>query len=93
MISKEQIKHIASLANIDVDESEIPHLADQLSKIIEYVETINELDLKNIKPTAHAVEVNNVFREDKVIQKDIIEKSLEQAPESDGVYFKVPKVI
>lgn len=93
MITKDTVKNVARLARLKIKEGDIPKIADQLSRIIQYVETINELDLKNVKPTAHAVEVHNVFRDDTVVPSKIIERAIEQAPEHDGRFFKVPKVL
>ena len=93
MIDEKQIRKIANLARLEIKDSDIPKLSEQLTSILNYVETLNELDLKDIKPTAHAVEVSNVFREDVAVENDIAKTVLPQAPESDGVFFKVPRVL
>lgn len=93
MIDQKIVKHVANLARLDIRESDIPRLADQLSRIIQYVETINELDLQGVKPTSHAVGVSNVFRADEVVPTNVRDKVLEQAPESEGGFFRVPKVL
>ncbi|EKD52492.1 MAG: aspartyl/glutamyl-tRNA amidotransferase subunit C [uncultured bacterium] len=93
MISKTDLKKIASLAKIEITENELPALSQQVGQILEYVQTIDELNLVGIVPTSHAVFVNNVFRDDVVINNHISEDVLSQAPESDGEFFKVPRVL
>jgi aspartyl-tRNA(Asn)/glutamyl-tRNA(Gln) amidotransferase subunit C len=55
--------------------------------------TLNEIDTKNIKPTSHVIELNNVFREDVVKPSELADDILANAPEREGLYFKVKKVI
>lgn len=93
MIDEKTVKHVANLARLEIEDKDIPKLSKQLSDIISYIETINELDLEGIKPTAHAVKVQNVFRVDAVVDAGIIQNAIEQAPEHDGRFFKVPKVL
>lgn len=94
MIDKEQIKRIANLARLELNAEEIDKLSVQLSEIMAYAETINQLDLSNVKPMAHAVEVENVFRDnDEPVVSGIIGKAIENAPDHDGIFFRVPKVL
>jgi len=93
MIDQDLIKKAANLARLEIQEADMPKLSKQISDIIQYVETLNELNLEGIKPTAHAVDVDNVFRSDKVVDAGIIEEVLEQAPEHEGRFFRVPKVL
>ncbi|MBU0505885.1 Asp-tRNA(Asn)/Glu-tRNA(Gln) amidotransferase subunit GatC [bacterium] len=93
MINKNEIIRISKLANIKINDTDIPKLSQELNQILEYVEKINELDLKDIKPTSHAVATHNVFREDLVVQNEIINDVLNTAPDTEENFFKVPKVI
>lgn len=93
MITEKELKKVAELAKLDVKEEDIPRITRELSHIMEYVETIRELDLDGIKPTAHVIQVQNVFREDEVQKNSIIQKVMKDAPEGDGEFFKVPKVL
>ena len=94
MIDKEQIKKTAHLARLELSPEEIEKLSVQLSEIMAYAESINQLDLKDVKPTAHAVEVENVFRDgDEAVISGIIGKAIENAPDNDGIFFRVPKVL
>ena len=93
MLTEEDVKKVARLAKLEIKKEDMAKLTNQLAGIMGYIETINELKLDNVKPTAHAVEVNNVFREDVVVTTDVTQKTLEKAPEGDGEFFRVPKVI
>ena len=87
------IKKIARLAKIEIPSQDEDAIKKQLEDILDYIDTLSELNLDNIKPTAHAVEVNNVFREDVLETKPDMQDTIKQAPMSDGTFFKVPKVI
>lgn len=93
MITEDVVKKVASLAKLEIKKEDMAKLTEQLSGIFAFIETINELKLDGIKPTAHAVEVNNVFREDVVRSSGVTQKTLEKAPEGDGEFFRVPKVL
>lgn len=92
-IKKEDVKHIAKLARLKLNDKEIDYFADQLSKIIDYIGQLKEVDTSNIEPTSHVLLIQNVFR------KDIVESSLKQsdvlknAPSKEGEFFKVPRII
>ena len=92
-ITIEDVDKIAKLAKLSFTHEEKQKFTEQLSQIISYVEKLNELDIENIPPTYHVLEVNNVFREDVVRQSMSQEKVLQNAPESKNGYFSVPKVI
>jgi aspartyl-tRNA(Asn)/glutamyl-tRNA(Gln) amidotransferase subunit C len=93
MIDKQEIIRISKLANIKINDTDIPKLSQELSQILKYVEQISELDLTDIKPTTHAVAIQNVFRQDLVVQNEIINDVLNTAPDVEESFFKVPKVI
>ena len=94
MITKEEIKKIASLAKINISNDELDNYSDQISKILEYMSTLNNVDTSKVDEFS-----NQLFNSDQSLREDEIEKSLDRdevlklAPNSDGVYFKVPKVI
>lgn len=94
MITKDQVERIAHLARLTLSPREKDCLPKELSRIVDYFEQISELDLADIQPTAHAVDVENVFRrDDEVVRTSIIEEVLENAPEKDDHFFVVPKVL
>ena len=92
-ITPEQVRHVAKLARLALDDSRLGKLADQLEAILKYVAKISEVDVTGVEPMAHALPIHNVFREDVVEPSLPLEKVLQNAPESDGPFFKVPKVI
>ena len=65
----------------------------QFNQILEYIDKLNELDTKDIEPTYHVLELENVFREDKVVENFDQERVLQNAPKKNNGYFSVPKVI
>jgi aspartyl-tRNA(Asn)/glutamyl-tRNA(Gln) amidotransferase subunit C len=94
MITKEEIKKIASLAKIDISNHELDNYSDQISKILEYMSVLEEVDTSKIDESSSSVLKNNqLLREDKVEESLSRDEVMKLAPESDGVYFKVPKVI
>lgn len=92
-VTKDEVKHIAKLAKLQFNDKEIVKFTDDLNKILEYVDKLNELDTENIEPLLHPIEGSNVFREDKLGRSVKTEDALKNAPESTEEYFKVPKVI
>ena len=94
MITKEEIKKIASLAKINISDDELDEYSVQTSKILEYISTLNEVDTSKIDEFS-----NQLFNNKQSLRDDIAKDSLSRdevvglAPDSDGVYFKVPKVI
>ena len=92
-ISKQEVLHVANLARLNIDESQIDRFADQIGQILEYVETLNELDTTGVVPTSHAIDMANAFRDDE-LSKPLDRKTvLANAPEDDEGSFIVPKVI
>lgn len=92
-LTQEEVLKIANLARLELSASEVEKYSGQLSAILEYIEKLNKLDVKDIEPTAHAMMVPTPFREDNLLQDETREKSLKNAPSREGDFFKVPKVI
>jgi aspartyl-tRNA(Asn)/glutamyl-tRNA(Gln) amidotransferase subunit C len=93
-LAPEQVRKIAELARLELTEEEVQKYATQLSNILAYIEKLNELDVSSIEPTAHAVSVPTPFREDAVTSHgEKKEPALKQAPDRDGDFFRVPKVL
>ena len=92
-IDIEQVRKAAKLARLDLSEDEIGEFTGQLSAILEYVEKMNELDTEGVEPLAHTLPVSNCFREDKVKESLGSEKTVANAPQRDGEFFKVPKIL
>src|SRR5438552_2507754 len=92
-ISIEQVRHVAKLARLALDEDRLARLTTELEHILQYVDKISQLDVRGVEPMAHALPLHNVLREDVVEPPLPIEQVLQNAPETDGPFFKVPKII
>lgn len=93
MISKEEVKHIAGLARIGLDEKEVEKYAQELSSILDWVEQLKEVDVSGVEPTAHITGVDNILREDKIGEFDNREGIKNLFPESKDGYDKVKSVL
>ena len=87
------VEYTQKLAMLEMPEAEKNAFADQIGKILKFVEKLNELDTRDVKPTAHILPLENVVRADEVKSLYRREDFLAIAPEHDGVFFKVPAVI
>ena len=92
-ITPEQVRHVAKLARLALDEPELRRLQGQLESILGYVAKIGAVDVSGVEPMAHAADVKNVLRDDVVQRALPVEQVLQNAPDTDGPFFKVPKVI
>lgn len=92
-IDAEQVRKVAGLARLQLTEGEIKEFTGQLGAILEYVEKMNELATDDVEPLAHCLPIGNVFRDDKVKPSLGAKRVLANAPDRDGPFFKVPKVL
>ena len=92
-IDQAQVRKVARLSRLELTDAEVEEFTDQLSAILDYVEKMNELDTDNVQPLAHCLPVSNVFRQDCVKQSLGTERTLANAPQRDGEFFKVPKIL
>jgi aspartyl-tRNA(Asn)/glutamyl-tRNA(Gln) amidotransferase subunit C len=92
-IDAEQVRKVAKLARLALTEAEIEEFTGQLGAILGYVEKMNELDTAGVEPLAHCLPISNVLRVDEVRPSLGTELTLSNAPDSDGPFFKVPKIL
>lgn len=92
-LTPDEVRKVARLARLSLDEAQIMRVAPQLQAILGYVAKINEIDMTGVEPMAHALPVQNVLRDDVPEPPLTLEQVLQNAPERDGPFFKVPKVI
>ena len=92
-LSRDEVRHIALLARLQLSEQEEAALTEQLGHILQYFEKLNTLDTQNVVPTAHAVEIESAYRDDVVTNAPAAEELRANAPARDGDFFKVPKII
>ena len=90
-ISQEEIKNIALLSRLEIKDLEAAEKA--LSNILTYVEELEELDLTDVEPMVHAVPLQNVYRPDEMKPSLPREAALQNAPEEENGYFRVPRVV
>lgn len=92
-ISREDIKHIAKLSKLIVEENEIDSYAEKLTNIVDMARQINKIDTSNIKSTTHVIENVNVFRKDEVKTSKDREEILKNAPSRESGCISVLKVV
>jgi len=94
-LSKQEIQHIAKLARLELTDAELEKYGGQLSAVLSYIDQLKEVNVKGVEPTAQVTGLENVLREDKVENwnSDEIEEALKDAPEREGRFIKVKRVI
>jgi aspartyl-tRNA(Asn)/glutamyl-tRNA(Gln) amidotransferase subunit C len=91
MLSRDQVLHVARLARLELSEAEIDAFSGELSKVLDYVETIEQLgDLADVPPTSHVIDVENALRADEPRPSLPRETALENAPDAAQGGFRVP---
>jgi aspartyl-tRNA(Asn)/glutamyl-tRNA(Gln) amidotransferase subunit C len=91
--SDADVRHVARLARLAIDEGQLHRYSDQLRSILGYVQRIGEVNVTGVEPMAHPLPVQNVLREDVAGSALPLEQVLRNAPDVDSPFFKVPKVI
>ena len=92
-LKSDDIREVAALARLDLTDDEVRSMVTDLSRILEYVDQLSELDTAGVTPTAHAVELTNVMREDTPGSGLRAEEALANAPDRSGSFFRVPRVL
>ena len=94
-LTKKEVLHVAKLSNLHLTEKEIKKLLPQLSKIVDFISNLNEVDTNDIEPTTQTTGLTNVTREDKVVSENMLTQD-EALSGTDNVYnslFKVPAIL
>ncbi|MFA5356436.1 MAG: Asp-tRNA(Asn)/Glu-tRNA(Gln) amidotransferase subunit GatC [Candidatus Omnitrophota bacterium] len=92
-INEDTVKYVAHLARIDLSPKELEKLSHELKEILEFIDRLTKVDIKDIAPTSHILPVNNVLREDNPAASLPSDRALDNAPKRQGSFFAVPKVI
>jgi len=92
-IDEAQVRKVAKLARLELSDAEVEEFAGQLSAILDYVARMNELNTEGVELLAHCLPISNVFRDDIAKESLGTEKTLANAPQRDGAFFKVPKIL
>lgn len=93
VITKDTVKYVANLARIELNPKELEKLSRQLKDILDFIDKLKKVDIKDINPTSHILPISNVLREDKPQESLPFDKVLKNAPCREGNFFGVPKVI
>jgi aspartyl-tRNA(Asn)/glutamyl-tRNA(Gln) amidotransferase subunit C len=89
-ISRDEVLHVAGLARLDLSEDEIERFREQLNAILEAVGKVAELDLSDVEPTAHPLDLVNAWAEDEPRPSLSVDEALANAPDREGDFFRVP---
>jgi aspartyl-tRNA(Asn)/glutamyl-tRNA(Gln) amidotransferase subunit C len=92
-LDEKLINHIAHLARLEPNPAEKENLRKNLAEILEYIGKLKSLNTDKTEPLVHSLEMNNVLREDKATPSITREEALNNAPEKEAGFFRVPKII
>lgn len=92
-VSEKDVRYVAHLARLQLSEDEVESLTQDMSKILDYMETLEELDTSDVEPLEHVIDMEYRLRDDKAKEPLSHEEALKNAPDADSDYFRVPKVI
>ena len=92
-ISEEQVKKVAQLARLSLDNNQVRHHAEQIDKILDYINQLEKIDTNEVPCTTRAIEVINVLRTDLNNKFEERDQLLNLAPSRENDFFKVPKII
>lgn len=92
-ISADDVRKVAQLARLELPEEKITTYTSQLERILDYVAHLEAVDTEGVPPTTRAVEVVNVTRSDQVEPTPVREELLNQAPQREGDFFRVPRIL
>jgi aspartyl-tRNA(Asn)/glutamyl-tRNA(Gln) amidotransferase subunit C len=92
-ITKKEVLHVAHLARLDIDDADVDRFAGQIGTILDYVDTLKQVDTAGVPATSHAITLTNALREDKEQDHLDLQASLANAPEREDGAFVVPKVL
>ena len=92
-ITKTEVLHVAHLARLEINDADVDRFAGQIGTILDYVDTLKQVDTTGVPATSHAITLTNAFREDDLQNHLDPEAALANAPEKDDGAFAVPKVI
>ena len=92
-LNRKDVEHVALLSRLELSETELGKFTGQLDAILEYIDVLNQVDTSAVEPMAHVLEIRNVMRADEVQPSLPREAALQNAPEAEDGFFKVPKIV
>lgn len=93
MIQETEVRHIAKLARLRLDDAEVGGYTEQLGRILGFFDELQGIDTAGVPVTAHPLPVSNAFREDAPRPSLPVDEVLANAPHREGPYFRVPKIL
>lgn len=93
MLAPEDVRKVAVLARLKLTDDEISEFSQQIGQVLDYVAVLNELDVSDVEPMAHAAEVTDVLRADATAESLSRDDALSNAPKTDGRFFLVPQIL
>ncbi|MCL4309830.1 MAG: Asp-tRNA(Asn)/Glu-tRNA(Gln) amidotransferase subunit GatC [Thermoleophilia bacterium] len=93
MVSHDDVRYVAKLARLKIDEDELDRYAAQLSSILGHIDQISGLDIAGVEPTSHVIQLSNVLRDDEVRDSVSRELALQNGPEVEAGAFRVPPIL
>ena len=92
-LNRKDVEHVALLSRLELSEQELDKFTGQLDAILEYIDVLNQVDTSAVEPMAHVLEIRNVKRSDEVQPSLPREAALQNAPDAEDGFFKVPKIV
>jgi aspartyl-tRNA(Asn)/glutamyl-tRNA(Gln) amidotransferase subunit C len=92
-ISLKDVEHVARLARLELSEADKERMRQELDSILSYIDKLRALDTEGVEPTAHAIPMTNVMRDDMPRPSLSQDDMLANAPERSGEFFRVPRII
>ncbi|MFO8080244.1 MAG: Asp-tRNA(Asn)/Glu-tRNA(Gln) amidotransferase subunit GatC [Armatimonadota bacterium] len=92
-VSREVVKHVATLARLELSDEEVDRLQHEMGRILEHADKLQEVNTDEIEGTSHVIPMTNVYREDEVGESLRPEEVVANAPDSAEEFFKVPRIV
>ncbi len=92
-LNRKDVEHVALLSRLELSENELDKFTGQLDAILEYIDVLNQVDTSAVEPMAHVLDIRNVMRADEVQPSLPREAALQNAPDAEDGFFKVPKIV
>ena len=92
-LNRKDVEHVALLSRLELSETELDKFTGQLDAILEYIDVLNQVDTSAVEPMAHVLDIRNVMRADEVQPSLPREAALQNAPDAEDGFFKVPKIV
>ena len=92
-LNRKDVEHVALLSRLELSDQELDKYTEQLDAILEYIDVLNQVDTSGVEPMAHVLDLRNVMRPDVVQPSLPREEALQNAPEPENGFFKVPKIV